>query len=78
MKLAPRIVIFAAAVLALLVGVLATGAMEDDHDHDEHSLVEADTLKLAAAVLAMTVVGVVSAFYLVKKTSPEEEEEKDV
>jgi len=69
MKLSPKVVIYAAAALALVIGVVAYSGMEDQHE--ETGLLEGDLVKVVVLGAVLAVIAVISLVYLAKKP-PEE------
>lgn len=69
MKIGPRILIYAAAALALVVGAVAYGSLEEEHH--ETGLLAGDLVKVAAVGAVLAVVAVISFVYLARNP-PEE------
>jgi len=78
MEMNTKIVIYVAAALAIVLGVLGYSAMEEEHDHEEHSILAGDAEKVAVVVAVMAAIAVLSAVYLRRNSPYDDKEEKDV
>jgi NADH:ubiquinone oxidoreductase subunit 6 (subunit J) len=70
-----KIIIYALAAIALMVGIVAYSNMEEEHEHDEHSLLAGDTDKLVLIGAVLAGVCLVSAVYLWKKAPSEDSDD---
>lgn len=68
-KLDLRVIIYLAAAAALLIGFLAYGMAEEEHE--EAGLLEGDSMKVVAVGTVLAVVAVASLVYLSKPPSEE-------
>jgi len=78
MEMIARVIIYMAAALAIVLGVLGYSTMEQEHDHEEHSLLAGDAEKVVVVVAVMAVITASSVIYLRRKTPSDDTEEKDV
>lgn len=66
-----RVLVYVAAAAALVLGILASGIVEEEHgDHEEEGgLLASDPLKVVAVGVFLAVVAAISLMYLAKKGS---------